>query len=61
MPAPHVDFRCEGCGSLVALLGLNRRPAHRFCIVCAFLCTHVPDPAELVELRRRIVRDLAAD
>jgi hypothetical protein len=45
--------------SRVHLLGINRRPAHGFCIVCAFLNEHIPDPVELVELRGRIARDLA--
>jgi hypothetical protein len=31
------------------------------CIICAFLSEHIPDPAELVELRDSIARDLAAD
>jgi hypothetical protein len=38
----------------VLLLGINQRPAHGFCIICAVLSEHVPDPAELVELRGAI-------
>jgi hypothetical protein len=61
MLPPHVEFNCEGCNSRILLLGLNARPAHGLCVVCAFLCEHVPDPTEQVELRGRIRRDLAVD
>ena len=61
MSPPRVEFHCEGCDSRVVLLGINSPPAHRLCVVCAFLCEHVPDPNERVELRSRIRRDLAGD
>ena len=62
MSAPRVEFRCEGCGSHVRLLGVIERPTHGFCVICAFLSEYVSDdPAELVELRARIARDLATD
>jgi hypothetical protein len=60
MPA-CVEYLCEGCSSHVRLLGINRRPVHGFCIICAFLSEHILDPVELVELRGAIARDLAAD
>ena len=59
MLAACVEYLCEGCSSHVLRLGINRRPVHGFCIICAFLSEHVPDPAELVELRGRIALDLA--
>jgi hypothetical protein len=38
------------------------RPTHGFCVICAFLSEYAfDDPAELVELRARIARDLAND
>jgi hypothetical protein len=61
MSSACVEYVCEGCGSPFLLLGINQRPAHGFCIICAVLSEHVPDPAELVELRGAIARDLAAD
>ena len=62
MSAPYVEFRCEGCASHVRLLGVTERPAHGFCIICAFLSEYASDdPAELVALRARIARDLAND
>ena len=61
MSPPRVEFHCEGCRSPVVLLGINARPAHGLCVVCAFLCEHVPDPYERRELRSRIRRDLAVD
>jgi hypothetical protein len=61
MSPPPVEFHCEGCNFRVLLLGLNARPAHGLCVVCAFLCEHVPGLNERVERRGRIRRDLAAD
>ena len=59
---PCIEFSCEGCGSHVRLLGVIERPTHGFCVICAFLSEYVSDdPAELVELRARIARDLATD
>ena len=47
-----IEYSCEGCGSDVYAYGLDAVPPHGFCVVCAWLCEHVPDPEEM-EMHRR--------
>lgn len=47
-----VTFRCEGCGDRVFAFGIERPPLHGLCSVCAWLCEEVPDPEDMMRLRR---------
>jgi hypothetical protein len=52
-----VTYSCEGCGVSVTSLALFKPPAHGFCIQCAFLCAYVPDPVEMVAMRKALDAD----
>jgi hypothetical protein len=56
-----VEYTCEGCGVRVMTLAVFRPPAHGFCIQCAFLCAYVPDPVEMVALRKALDADRQED
>jgi hypothetical protein len=56
-----VEYSCEGCGVRVITLAVFRPPAHGFCIQCAFLCAYVPDPVEMVALRKALDADRRED
>ena len=47
-----VEFDCEGCGWHVIDIVGEEVPAHGFCLTCAFLCEEVPDPVEMMLVRR---------
>ena len=47
-----VEYTCEGCGVRVASLPLSYPPTHGFCVQCAFLCEFIPDPKEMLEVRK---------
>jgi hypothetical protein len=49
-----VEYACEGCGVRVVSLSLSRTPAHGFCVQCAFLCEFIPDPKEMLEVRKAL-------
>lgn len=40
------QFRCEGCGERITLLGLSEPPGHQLCSVCKFINTHMTDDPE---------------
>jgi hypothetical protein len=63
VPLMELRWWCSNCRSRLVdfVVTSRRRPAHGFRIICAFLSEHVPDPAELVELRGAIARELVAD
>ena len=52
-----VEFACEGCGVRVALLSVYRPPSHGFCVQCAFLCEYIPDPVEMMAVRKTLDAD----
>jgi hypothetical protein len=61
MPVPSFDatgetcdYVCEGCGLHVFACGIPQPPAHGLCGTCAWLCEHVPDPEEMMKLRKII-------
>ena len=56
-----VEYRCEGCGVQVTALGTFERPAHGFCVQCAFLCAYVPDPVEMMAMRKALDVDRRED
>lgn len=41
-----VQFRCEGCGMRITLIGVTLLPDHQLCSVCRFLCEHMADDPE---------------
>jgi hypothetical protein len=47
-------YDCEGCGIRVFVFGRDTVPAHGFCAICAWLCEFVPDPIEMMAMRRHI-------
>jgi hypothetical protein len=49
-----VEYRCEGCGVHVAALSLSQPPPHGFCVQCAFLSEFIPDPVEMMALRKAL-------
>lgn len=52
--ADTCEFNCEGCGLRVVVFGATQQPAHGFCSVCAWLCEFVPDPEEMMSVRRAL-------
>ena len=48
-----VEYDCEGCGVHVSAFGIETRPAHGFCAVCAWMCEYVTDPEQMEKLRRQ--------
>lgn len=52
---PTIEFDCEGCGNHVIQFG-GDKPASQLCSVCAWLCEHIPDPAEMIELHNMLRR-----
>jgi hypothetical protein len=49
-----VEYACEGCGMWVAALSVSQPPAHGFCVQCAFLCEYIPDPGEMLAVRKAL-------
>lgn len=56
-----ISYECEGCGAPVLLLSANWVPDHGFCVACAYLDQCVNDPAELVELQKKLARGRSRD
>ena len=52
-----VKYVCEGCGVCVVALSVSEPPAHGFCVQCAFLCDYIPDPAEMMAVRKALDAD----
>jgi hypothetical protein len=57
--SPHmaIEYTCEGCGMRVAALSIFQPPAHGFCVQCAFLCEYIPDPEEILAVRKALDAD----
>jgi hypothetical protein len=53
-PMTMVEYTCEGCGVHVVSASLFHPPDHGFCVQCAFLCEFIPDPVEMIEVRKRL-------
>jgi hypothetical protein len=49
-----VEYTCEGCGVHVVSLALSYPPANGFCVQCAFLCEFIPDPREMLAVRKSL-------
>jgi hypothetical protein len=49
-----VEYTCEGCGMPVCALSLFQPPAHGFCVQCAFLCEFIPEPVEMLAVRKAL-------
>jgi hypothetical protein len=47
-----VEFDCEGCGMHVISFDVDSVPKHGMCTECAWLCEFVPDPTEMMTVRR---------
>jgi hypothetical protein len=41
----------------VAALSVFQSPAHGFCVQCAFLCEYIPDPEEMLTVRKALDAD----
>jgi hypothetical protein len=52
-----IEYTCEGCGVRVAALSVFQSPAHGFCVQCAFLCEYIPDPEEMLTVRKALDAD----
>jgi hypothetical protein len=52
-----IEYTCEGCGVRVAALSVSEPPAHGFCVQCAFLCEYIPDPGEMLAVRKALDAD----
>lgn len=50
-----IEYTCEGCGWPVVNVSRDTVPPSGFCAVCEWMCEHVPDPVEMMELRRRLL------
>jgi hypothetical protein len=50
-------YTCEGCGARVVALSVAQPPAHGFCVQCAVLCHCIPDPAEMMAVRKALDAD----
>jgi len=51
------DYTCEGCGMRVIALSAFQPPAHGFCVQCALLCECIPDPEEMLAVRKALDAD----
>jgi hypothetical protein len=49
-----IEYTCEGCGVRVSALAVFQPPAHGFCVQCAFLCEFIPEPAEMLAVRKAL-------
>jgi hypothetical protein len=49
-----IEFDCEGCGAHVYNVGRDTLPVSGMCALCEWLCEHVPDPEEMMTLRRKL-------
>jgi hypothetical protein len=56
-----IEFDCEGCGVHVVDLGTVEVPESRLCAVCGWLCEFVPDPVEMMEMRKRLDAEGVSD
>ena len=52
-----IEYICEGCGQRVVALSVSEPPAHGFCVQCAFLCEYIPDPGEMLVVRKALDAD----
>lgn len=52
-----VEFDCEGCGVHVFEMTSDSVPKHHFCSTCLWLNEHVPDPEEMLRLRKKLDGD----
>jgi hypothetical protein len=52
-----IEYTCEGCGVHVTALSVFQPPAHGFCVQCAFLCACIPDPVEMMAVRKALDAD----
>lgn len=51
------EYTCEGCGVRVVALSVAQPPVHGFCVQCAFLCDYIPDPVEMMAVRKALDAD----
>jgi hypothetical protein len=49
-----IEYTCEGCGVHVSALSLFQQPAHGFCVQGAFLCEYIPEPVEMLAVRKAL-------
>ena len=49
-----VEYACEGCGVYVTSLAVFDPPMHGFCVQCAFLSEYIPDPVEMMVVRKAL-------
>jgi hypothetical protein len=49
-----MEYVCEGCGLTCVNAYLDKPPPSGFCAICQWLSECVPDPEEMMELRRRL-------
>jgi hypothetical protein len=56
-----VEYSCEGCGVRVIAFPVFQPPSHGFCVQCAFLCAYVPDPVEMMAMRKALDADRRED
>lgn len=48
-----IEYDCEGCGMYITNTSRDTVPVSRLCMMCEWLCEFVPDPEEMMALRRR--------
>jgi hypothetical protein len=48
-----VEYDCEGCGVHVYAFR-ETVPVSRMCATCEWMCEHVPDPEEMMRLRKQL-------
>jgi hypothetical protein len=56
-----IEFDCEGCGVHVFAFGRDTVPLTHLCATCEWLCEFVPDPEELMAVRRRLAPRLPSE
>jgi hypothetical protein len=52
-----IEYTSEGCGMRVAALSVFQSPAHGFCVQCAFPWEYIPDPEEMLAMRKVLDAD----
>jgi hypothetical protein len=49
-----VQYACEGCGCEVVAMAIDFVPSHGLCLVCAWVCEHIPDPEMMMRYRMEL-------
>lgn len=52
-----IEFDCEGCGVHVFAVGRDSIPKSHMCSTCEWMNEHIPDPEEMMRIRKKLEKD----